>query len=736
MPANEPVNPSSDKQSLVTGEIENAPHAGQPHLFGIDDLCKLCETRYSAAQIQEIFQAYRLAAQAHDGQRRKSGEDYIYHPIYVAKLVFELGMDSPSVIAAILHDVLEDTHVERHELVEQFGEPIAHMVDGLSKLENLQFEDRLERQAANFRKMVLAMVGDIRIIIIKLCDRVHNMRTLDAQSTESRRRIARETLDVYAPIAHRLGIETIKNELEDLGFWALYPARHRVIGAQIEKARKSRKTLISKIEIQLSGLLEDAKIEGKVNGREKHLYSLYQKMLKKQLAFKEVYDMFGLRILVNTVDECYRVLGLLHTNFTPRVNMFKDYVAIPKENGYQSLHTVLLSRDGATFEAQIRTHEMDQFATSGVASHWAYKSTESKLAKVDTKDWLGTLLDYQATANDTLEFYESVKKDLFPSEIYVYTPKGDIMRLPANATLVDFAFAVHSKVGKHCFGAQIDGRPSPLSTQLKSGQKVRILTKEFAAPKPEWLDFVVTAKARTAIKHYLRSTAPEATQAHGRAQIELALRVKRSGGLVVTPLLIERLLTIDKASTFEDLLLEVGLSNRNAQDVADALINLANDETLQISETADDGQLQLQSESSTLVTPAKCCLPIRGDTIQGVRTGTNQVTVHRSDCKIVTNYRKRPDLWVDLQWSLIPNTEFTTEITLEMRNQPGALASVSYALSRLGVNIENINFLNKGDQFAVLLLVITVTDRVHLARIIRKLRNTPLVNRVKRRDEN
>lgn len=701
--------------------------------FTIDKLCDFLDGRIPNDEIQVVNRAYQLANRAHQGQTRRSGEPYIFHPLAVAKTVAEMNMDYRSIAAAILHDVLEDTPINRDELAVELDQEIAVLVDGLSKMTHLTFESRAEAQAANFRKMLLAIVDDIRVVLIKLADRLHNMQTLAAMSQEKQRRIARETLDIYAPIANRLGIKQIKNQLEDLGFKALYPARYRVLGEAVQKARGNRKELVQKIEQQIKSHLEAYGIEGQVNGREKHLYSLYQKMKDKQLSFQEVFDMFAVRVVVDNVDACYTALGKLHALYKPIPGHFKDYIAIPKANGYQSLHTVLFTSHGIPIEIQIRSGEMDRFAESGIAAHWIYKTGEGNSAQTRARQWLSTLVDMGQSAGNSQEFLENVKVDLFPDEIYVFSPKGDIFQLPAESTVVDFAYAIHSGVGNTCVTAKVDRRLASLSTALRSGQTVEIITSPKAQPSPLWLNFVVTAKARTAIRSNLKKLENTEASKFGRRLINRALsRYSRTLGDIDEP----RVSALIKEFGFnsrEELFTDVGLGNRLPSLIAKRLTAREGDDgSGEAMAKIDLGPLSIEGNEEALVSLARCCLPIPGDHIQGFLTSGKGVVVHRAGCRNVGSYRRRPSEWVPVEWSADYSGLYPANTVIEMRNKPGALARVTTTLAQMNTNIDNMRFETTGESLTRIVFTLNVRDRKHMARVIRRLRNLSIVERIKR----
>lgn len=707
------------------------PEAEPPpaNAFQISDLCRMLQTRLPEDQIQRVYQAYLMAAEAHDGQRRKSGEAYIYHPLAVARIVAEMNMDTSSIMAALLHDVLEDTTVTHEQMAEQFGDEITAMVEGLSKLTNLETSSKAEAQAENFSKMLVAMVNDIRVIIIKLSDRLHNMRTLGSMRLDKRRRIARETLEVYAPIAHRLGITQVQNELEDLGFAALYPGRYQVLEEAVRKARGNRTELVNQIEIRVKAMLEEMGIDAQVYGREKHIYSLYHKMRSKQLSFKEVTDMFAIRVVVKNIDCCYRALGCLHGLYKPRPNNFKDYIAIPKSNGYQSLHTVLM-RGGIPIEAQIRTEEMDHNAQHGVAAHWIYKSGEESTPQHLAQQWFNNLLDMQQATGSSLEFYESVKLDLFPKEIFVFSPKGDIYRLPLNATPVDFAYLVHSDMGNRCRGVRIDRRVAALSTPLSTGQTVEIITQENAQPSPMWLDFVVTPRARNAIRHFLRNMDAERGLLFGRRLIARALGALGGNLDALDPEAINAALAFYGYKDWDALLLNVGLGNHTPSDVAARLIGEDTDPEPARQQTSP---LIVDGPDGSVISMARCCMPIPGDNIQGVISSGRGVMVHRATCRnVAAHAEKRSQDWVPVQWSEHYQSEYVSVLIVEMDNRPGSLARVADTISKLTSNIENMSFSVTQDSLTMIRFTITVRNRKHLARLIRHLHRLPVVSRVRR----
>ncbi|MEF8833437.1 MAG: bifunctional (p)ppGpp synthetase/guanosine-3',5'-bis(diphosphate) 3'-pyrophosphohydrolase [Halofilum sp. (in: g-proteobacteria)] len=706
--------------------------------YTIDDLCAELEPRLDADALERIRRAYTFGARAHEGQQRLTGEAYITHPLSVARTVSELSLDADSIVAALLHDVLEDTSVPRERIETDFGETVARLVDGLSKLTHLSFNSRAEQQAANFQKMMLAMVDDIRVVLIKLADRLHNMRTLDVMPVHKRHRIARETLDIYSPIANRLGINTLKHELEDLAFAALYPMRYRILAEAVRRARGNRKELMQKIEIVMAERLSQEGLDARVIGREKPLYSMYRKMREKHLSFHEVFDKFAIRVIVDSVDTCYRTLGLLHNLYKPVPGRFKDYIAIPKGNGYQSLHTALFGPHSIPIEVQIRTADMDRFAESGIAAHWLYKSrgddSEHPLkTHGPAREWLRSLLDMQQSTGSSVEFLEHVKMDLFPDEMYVFSPRGDIYKLPAHSTVIDFAYAVHSQIGHTCVAAKIDRRLSPLSTPLRSGQTVEVVTAPGSTPSPLWLNFVVTAKARSAIRHYLKHQATEEATEFGRRLVRRHLDRYNMTIDDIEPERMQRTLTEFGYRDADHLWIEVGLGNRLPSQVVKRLV--PEDRVAATGGNREKTGVEpvlLEGGESMVVSFARCCRPIPGDNIQGFLSAGKGVVIHRADCSNVADYRRRPDKWLPVEWAPDVDGEFSACIMLEVMDRRGVLARVATLISDQGANIEHLEFEDRDRMTSVLRLVLSVHHRVHLARIIRTLRQLPAVMRVRR----
>lgn len=703
-------------------------------MFLISDLCGLADNYLEPDQVREIYRAYQFGAEAHEGQRRASGEPYIHHPIQVAKILAEMRLDYQSIVAAILHDVIEDTDTAKTKVAKAFGDEVAELVDGVSKLTQISFESRAEAQAEYFRKMLMAMARDIRVILVKLADRLHNMRTLEALSSVKRRRIARETLEIYAPIAHRLGLNSIRLELEDLGFKALYPMRYRVLAAEVKKARGHRKQVIRKIETAMKRRLRQEELSARVEGREKHLYSLYRKMRTRRLSFSEVLDVYAFRITVDSADDCYRALGKVHSLYKPVPGKFKDYVALPKPNGYQSLHTVLFGPYGAPIEVQIRTDDMHAVAEAGIAAHWLYKSGDSatNTAQKRARQWLKELLDMQKQSGDSIEFLENVKVDLFPKEVYVFTPAGDIMALPRGATAVDLGYAVHTDVGNTCIAAKIDGRYAPLSTTLETGQNVEIVTAPWGRPNANWLNFVVTGKARSNIRNYLKHLrSGEATEL-GERLLTQALASESLALEDVPNAQIEALLADFGLDDMEDLLEEIGLGKRIAPLVVLRLLPERDDGNNRKASNNFKQPLYIKGSEGMVVNFGKCCRPIPGDPVVGFVSAGRGIVIHGSNCKNLTEFSDRPEKWIDVAWEPEIKGEFPVEIRAEVKDQKGVLATVAAAIADVGANIENVSLENRDGANSSLSFIVAVTGRPQLAQIIRRVRGIPQVSRIGR----
>ncbi|MDM8348602.1 bifunctional GTP diphosphokinase/guanosine-3',5'-bis pyrophosphate 3'-pyrophosphohydrolase [Pseudomonas sp. sp1636] len=681
-------------------------------------------------QVNLVRRAYFYAEQAHDGQRRRSGEAYVTHPLAVANILADMHMDHQSLMAAMLHDVIEDTGIAKEALNTQFGETVAELVDGVSKLTQMNFETKAEAQAENFQKMAMAMARDIRVILVKLADRLHNMRTLEVLSGEKRRRIAKETLEIYAPIANRLGMHSMRVEFEDLGFKAMHPMRAERIRAAVRRARGNRKEIVNKIEESLTHCLTREGLEGEVLGREKHLYGIYQKMRGKRKAFNEIMDVYAFRIVVDKVDTCYRVLGAVHNLYKPLPGRFKDYIAIPKANGYQSLHTTLFGMHGVPIEIQIRTREMEEMANNGIAAHWLYKANEIDQPKgthARARQWVKGVLEMQQRAGNSLEFIESVKIDLFPDEVYVFTPKGRIMELPKGSTAVDFAYAVHTDVGNTCIACRINRRLAPLSQALESGSTVEIVSAPGARPNPAWLNFVVTGKARTHIRHALKLQRRSESISLGERLLNKVLTGFNSHLDKLTHERVHAVLAEYRLEVIEDLLEDIGLGNRMAYVVARRL--LASDgEQLPSAE----GPLAIRGTEGLVLSYAKCCTPIPGDPIVGHLSAGKGMVVHLDNCRNIGEARHNPEKCIQLSWAKDVVGEFNVELRIELEHQRGLIALLAGSVNAADGNIEKISMDERDGRISVVQLVVSVHDRVHLARVIKKLRALKGVMRITR----
>jgi RelA/SpoT family (p)ppGpp synthetase len=702
--------------------------------FLISDLCGMLESYLEPEQVQEVYRAYLFGAEAHEGQHRMSGEPYIYHPIAAARILAELRLDHKSIIAAILHDVIEDTQIAKEQIATEFGSDVAELVDGVSKLTQIEFESHAEAQAENFRKMILAMVRDIRVILVKLADRLHNMRTLGVMRADKRRRIARETLDIYAPIANRLGINALRVELEDLGFAALYPLRYKVLRQAVKRARGHRKEVLHKIETAIKRRMHQEKLTGRILSREKHLYSLYRKIRDKTLSFEEIYDVYAFRIIVDEVDTCYRVLGVMHNLFKPVPGKFKDYIAIPKANGYQSLHTILFGPYGVPIEVQIRTEEMDRVAEAGVAAHWVYKSGEDSLDQMHAgaREWMRELLEMQKRAGNSLEFLENVKIDLFPDAVYVFTPAGEIMKLPHGATVVDFAYAVHTDIGNTCVAARVDRQLVALRTRLHSGQTVEVVTAEGAHPSPAWLGFVVSAKARSNIRHYQKSLKRGEAAELGRRMLNRALGVFDHGNNGIVQERMQALLREYHLDTEEDMLVEIGMGRRPPVLVARALMQSEDSGGDAGGEVRSMRPLIIKGTEGMVTRFSKCCRPIPGDPVVGIITSGRGVMIHTQTCRNITERKFPADNFLDVQWEPGIEGEFPVEISVVVEDRRGVLATVATVIGDADSNIENVGIEERDGLTNVLRFVISVHNRQHLASVMRRVRNIPAVIRISR----
>ena len=704
----------------------------------INDLTQKLNAYLDDDQIDLVRRAYLCAEKAHSGQTRRSGEPYVTHPLAVAHILADMHMDHQSLAAAMLHDVIEDTQVDKADLSEQFGETVAELVDGVSKLTQFEFQTQAEKQAENFQKMAMAMARDLRVILVKLADRLHNMRTLDVLGVEKRRRIAKETLEIYAPIANRLGMNDVRIEFEDLGFATLYPMRAKRIKAAIAAIRGHRKELVANIEKQIAEQLAKDGIPARVIGREKHLYSIYQKMRSKSRSFTEIMDVFAFRIIVNSADDCYRTLGSVHSLYKPRPGHFKDYIAIPKANGYQSLHTVLFGMHGVPIEIQVRTEEMEQMANNGIAAHWLYKANNQDAmvgSHARARQWVQGLLELQQNAGNSLEFIENVKVDLFPEEVYVFTPKGRIMELPVGATPVDFAYAVHTDIGNSCVGCRIDRRLAALSQPLQSGQTIEIITAPGAKPNPSWLDMVATSRARSQIRHYLKHLKSGESIELGRRLLNKALMSFGSGLDEVTSE--QRIALVGSAGAvdFEQILEEVGLGDRVAYLTARQLLDIHEDDNVDDMVIGNrEKPLVIAGTEGMMINFAKCCSPIPGDDIGGHITAGRGVVVHVADCRNFHEIQERDKEGrsVALRWHDDVQGEYRVELKVEVEQQRGIIAQLANKVNSLDASIESIKVEERDSKASIIHIYLAVHDRVHLARIIRRIRVIKSVARVTR----
>lgn len=709
----------------------------------VANLISRIESYLTPSELKKVRDAYRFSDEMHLGQMRKSGEPYISHPIAVAEICAEWKLDAQALMAALLHDVMEDQDVSKEELVERFGPSVAALVDGLSKLEKIEFQSQIEIQAENFRKMLLAMARDVRVILIKLADRLHNMRTLDFMSPEKKRRIARETMDVYVPIAHRLGLNNIYRELQDLSFAHLYPVRYKTLSKAVKAARGNRREVVSKILDAVKGTLAAAGIEAQVYGREKTLYGIYRKMRSKHLSFSQVLDVYGFRIVVDTFAQCYVALGTLHALYKPMPGKFKDYIAIPKLNGYQSLHTTLIGPYGTPVEFQVRTQDMHRVAESGVAAHWLYKSEGETMSDLQqrTHAWLQSLLDIQKQTGDSAEFLEHVKIDLFPDSVYVFTPKSKIIALPRGATALDFAYTIHTDVGDQTIAAKINHEQAPLRTELRNGDIVEIITSPSSRPSPNWLSFVRTGKARSAIRHHLRTINRNESIELGKRLLTQALAALNLNPVIPSELA-DKLLHESGARSIDELFADIGVGKRMAALVARHLVSLLENQTpltksaglFADSVLGKPDAVTIFGTDGITAQLANCCLPIPGDNIIGHLRRDQGLTVHAMDCDHARRQRgKEPDRWIEVVWGHDINRRFDCRIMLLVKNERGVLARVAAEIGESDANITFVGMDDDTDQLLTQLrFTVQVEDRAHLARLMRNVRRIPGVTRLLR----
>ena len=738
--------PTSPPKRTETGASKSNPSYSDsvpPSAIGVASVTQLAErlSEYLLpSDLKKIKEAYRFSDEMHLGQVRKSGEPYISHPIAVAEICAEWKLDAQAIMAALLHDVMEDQDVKKDELIERFGAPVASLVDGLSKLDKIEFQSQVEQQAENFRKMLLAMARDVRVILVKLADRLHNMRTLDAMAVEKRRRIARETMDVYVPIAHRLGLNNIYRELQDLAFQHLYPVRYKTLSKAVRGARGNRREVVSKILESVKQTLKHAGLETEVSGREKNLYGIYRKMRNKHLSFSQVLDVYGFRVVVNSLPNCYVALGTLHGLFKPMPGKFKDYIAIPKLNGYQSLHTTLIGPYGTPVEFQIRTEEMNRVAEAGVAAHWLYKNDDIVLTDLQqrTHAWLQSLLDIQNQTGDASEFLEHVKVDLFPDSVYVFTPKSTIISLPRGATALDFAYTIHTDIGDHAVSARINHESVALKTELRNGDIVAIDVSDDARPTPNWLGYVRTGKARSAIRHHLRTINPTEAIELGYMLLEQALDALDLS--IQLPIAVsERLMNETGVKSLDELFADIGVGKRMAVLVARHILGLMElkspDAASKIaSREKKINPVTISGNESTSVQLASCCMPIPGDVLTGHLRRDQTLSVHTADCETAKRLRtKEPGRWIEVNWATEPNRRFESRIRVLVQNEKGALARIAAEIGESDSNIVHISMdESAGSDLTDLRFTIQVEDRIHLARLIRNVRSINGVARILR----
>ena len=687
--------------------------------------------------IAQVWDAYRYAFDAHAGVVRKTGEPYITHPVAVACILADLHLDVPTILAALLHDVVEDTLITTADIKHKFGQQVADLVDGVTKLDKIEFQSASEAQAENFRKMLLAMSQDVRVILVKLADRLHNMKTLEAMRPEKQKLIAKETLDIYAPIANRLGLNSIYQALEDLSFQYLYPMRFNAISKAIMAARGNRKEVVSKILESIKHQLSTFKIEAEVSGREKHLYSIYKKMTSKATPFSQVYDIYGFRVVVKDLPSCYLALGALHALYKPIPSKFKDYIAIPKANGYQSLHTTLFGPFGTPIEVQIRSADMHNIADAGVAAHWLYKASDAQLTALQqqTHQWLQRLLDIQSESADSLDFLEHLKIDLFPDEVYVFTPKGTILALPKGATAVDFAYAVHSDVGNSCVAVRINHELAPLRTELHNGDHVEIITGSLAKPNPAWLNYVVTGRARAHIRHFLKSQRSTESAQLGERMLNQALRAMHVEPNQISEAHWQKLIRDYGVKKKAEILSDIGLGKRQNVMVAHQLVAMTDGHLEKHTKlpAASLDTITIRGTEGMAVQFAPCCRPIPGDPILGYINKDKGLVIHTHDCPSVRKFKLDPDKWLDVEWEPESTRLFKTNLNLTVANQPGMLAKIAASMADAGSNIDSVSVEEAdGSAYTNLYFTVQVKNRVHLAELMRNLRKIPDVVRINR----
>lgn len=727
-----------ERLGAVSGSATPVVTEAEPAIASMASLQHLLDGYLDAKDVALVRDAYRFSDQAHLGQFRSSGSPYISHPISVAEICAGWKLDVDAIRAALLHDVMEDQDIAKQELLEKFGSEVAELVDGLSKLDRLEFASKAQQQAESFRKMLLAMARDIRVILIKLADRLHNMRTLDAVNPDKRRRIARETLDIYAPIAHRLGLNALYRELQDLCFAAIHPNRYQVLEKAVMAARGNRREVLTRIDEQVRNALPAAGIESEVRGREKTLYAIYNKMVKQKKSLTNVLDIYGFRVIVRTLPECYMAMGIVHQLYRPVPGKFKDYIAIPKINGYQSLHTTLVGPFGTPIEFQFRTQDMHQIAEEGVAAHWLYKGDHSNLQEIQsrTSKSLQSLLDIQNQTGDSTEFLEHVKVDLFPDAVYVFTPKGKIVSLPRGATAVDFAYSIHTDVGNHAVACQVNGEEVPLRTELANGDSVAITTSQTSRPSAQWLNYARTGRARSEIRHYLRTVQYDESAAFGEQMLTQALSDLKLNLPESDDPIWEKLARSSGAKSREEILADIGLGKRLAAVVARrfapghpliATTAAADDEMTSAKLTP----IQIHGNEGQGVQLAPCCGPLPGDQIiAGIRVGHGLV-VHTAECPVALRARLRePERWVDVAWDQETAKHLSARIDIIAKNERGVLSRIAAEVAQADSNIIHVTMHDDAMATVVLNLTVQVDSRRHLAQVFRSIRHVPQVKKI------
>lgn len=692
-------------------------------------------TYLKKSEIQDVYKAYNYAFECHIDQKRRSGEPYITHPVSVACIAANLHLDAPSIIAALLHDVVEDTPATLQEVESQFGKQVTKLVDGLSKLDKLNFNDVVEAQAENFRKMLLAMSSDIRVMIIKLCDRMHNMQTLGHLNEQKRKRIAQETVDIYAPIANRLGLNRIYQELENLCFKHIHPLRHQTITKAIASARGNRKEVVEKILTEVEAKLKKEKIKAEILGREKQPASIHKKMSEKNLGFSEISDIYAFRIIVDDIKDCYHALGVLHALYKPIPGRFKDYIAIPKANGYQSLHTTLFGPFGMPLEIQIRTLLMNNLAEAGIAAHWMYKTKENQVTRLqqDTNQWLKRLLEIQSNSADSLEFLEHLKVDLFPDEVYVFSPKGKIFVLPKGSTAVDYAYAVHTDVGNSCFVCKINNELVPLRTEVKTGDHIEIITGPMAKPNPSWLNFVITGKARSQIRAFMKKAESSDLVILGYSILNKALKAFHIEPDSIKKKHWEKLLHDYHLKNKDEILIDIALGRRVNIMVAHQLSSIVSGQGSIGRQEKFLDVISIKGSEGMAIDLADCCHPIPGDPILGYIDKDKGLIIHTHECNEIKKIKVDPEKWVDVEWEPNPDRLFKVKLDILVSNERGVLAKIASVIAEMESNIDKLTTEESdGGGFTSINFLIEVKSRIHLADIIRNLRKIEQVSRITR----